>query len=208
MNTRTLPFKRLVIPPLWRQRLFLLAVIACFVLPLAAAWLLVDDWRPGGSTQHGELLNPAQPLPELRFVPVDGRPANETALRRHWLMIYVGSAAKCDGRCRTSLYDIRQARLALGKDMVRVKTVLLLDGMPETEFRQWLATEHVDMVAGVANAETRNALIQAFAQNQQVGEWIYLVDPLGNLLMRYPVTVNPSDVLKDLKKLLKLSQIG
>jgi len=209
MSAQTLPFKLSAIPPLWRQRLKLLLVIACFVLPLATAWLLLtDNWRPDGSTQHGELLNPAHPLPDLRFAPIDERPSGQAALRGYWLLVYIGAATECDARCHTGLYGIRQARLALGKEMVRVKTVLLLDEMPDAELRQWLATEHADLQAGVANAEIRNAFLEAFDQDGQVGEWIYLVDPLGNLLMRYPATVDPSGILKDLKRLLKWSRIG
>ena len=213
MSAQTLPFKLSTIPPLWRQRLVLLFVIACFVLPLATAWLLLaDNWRPSGSAQHGELLNPARPLPDLRLTPVDGGLWDEKALQGHWLMVYVGTAAQCDAPCRTSLYDMRQVRLALGKELVRVKTVLLLDGVPNVELRQWLATEHVDMLAGVANVEVRNAFLQAFAEpgqgQGQVSNWIYLVDPLGNLLMRYPTTVKPGGMLKDLKRLLRLSKIG
>lgn len=209
MSAQTLSFKLSAIPPLWRQRLILLFVIACFVLPLAMAWLLLaDNWRPSGSAQHGELLNPARPLPDLRFVPIDERPWDQAALQGYWLMVYIGMAAQCDTPCRTSLYDMRQVRLALGKDLVRVKTVLLLDGMPNAGLRQWLATEHVDMLVGVADVEIRNAFLQAFAEAGYGDNWIYFVDPLGNLLMRYPTTVKPGGMLKDLKRLLRLSKIG
>jgi len=209
MSAQTLPFKLSAIPLQWRQRLILLFVIACFVLPLATAWLLLaDNWRPSSSAQHGELLNPARPLPDLRFIPIDERSWNQTALQGHWLMVYVGTAAQCNASCRTSLYDMRQVRLALGKELVRVKTVLLLDGMPNAELRQWLATEHADMLTGVADAEIRNAFLQAFVEAEQGGDWIYLVDPLGNLLMRYPTTAKPGGMLKDLKRLLRLSKIG
>ncbi|MCP5195860.1 MAG: hypothetical protein H6974_03560 [Gammaproteobacteria bacterium] len=208
MNAQTLPLKLSTIPPLWRQRFILLFLIACFVLPLTMAWLLlVDDWRPNGSTQHGELLNPALPLPNLHFVPINEH-SRQAMLRGYWLMVYVGTAVECDAHCRTSLYDMRQVRLALGKELVRVKNVLLLDETPKTDFREWLATEHADMLAGVADTETRNALLQAFNQSGQIGEWIYLIDPLGNLLMRYPTMVEPGGMLKDLKRLLRLSKIG
>jgi hypothetical protein len=209
MSAPTFPLKLSVISPLWRQRLFLLFLMACFILPLTVAWwLLADNWRPSGSAQHGELLNPAQPLPSLRFTPVDGRPWDEAALRNYWLMVYVGGATNCDEPCRTALYDMRQVRLALGKEIIRVNTVLLLDGMPEVDFRNWLAAEHAEMLAGVASAEIRNAFLQAFPETGRVGAWIYLVDPLGNLLMRYPTTVKPGGMLKDLKRLLRLSKIG
>ncbi len=141
MSVHSISFDLSSIPPLWRQRLLLLLVVACFVLPLAAAWLLIGHWRPESSAQHGELLNPARPV-ALRFDLLDGKPADETALRGRWVLAYVGSAAECDARCRTGLYDMRQVRLALGKDMDRVKTLLLVDAMPPTGSRDWLAAEH------------------------------------------------------------------
>ena len=193
-------------PPIWRQRLLLLFIIACFAVPLGAAWLLVGHWRPDGSAQHGELLDPARPV-DLRFAPAgDDRPS--TALKGHWTLAYLGSAEACDARCRTALYDIRQVRLALGKDMDRVRTLVLLDGRPQTALRQWLAAEHPATTVGVAAAAQRNALLAAFVQPGQLGDWLYLLDPLGNLLMRYPVDTEPRGLLKDLQRLLKWSKIG
>ncbi len=187
--------------------MFLLLVIACFTLPLVAAWLLVDRWRPAGSVQHGELLNPAHPL-DLRFEPTDESRMGNAALRGRWVLVYLGSAGRCTPRCQTALYDMRQVRLALGRDMDRVITVLLLDGMPESGLRRWLAVEHAATLVGVADIKTRNSLSEAFGQPGPFGDWVYLLDPLGNLLMRYPVTVDPGGVLKDLKRLLRLSEIG
>lgn len=194
-------------PASWRQRLFLLLVIACFALPLVAAWLLVDRWRPAGSVQHGELLDPAHPL-DLRFALAEKNRVDNATLQGRWGLIYLGSAEQCDSRCQTALYDMRQVRLALGKDMSRVVTLLLLDAMPENELRQWLTTEHVAMLLGLAGTKTRNSLPEAFGQPGLSSDWIYLLDPLGNLLMRYPVTVDPSGILKDLRRLLRLSEIG
>ena len=194
-------------PVSWRQRLFLLLIIACFALPLVTAWLLVDRWRPAGSVQHGELLDPAHPL-DLRFDLVAGSRVDNATLRGRWVLVYLGSAEQCDLHCQTALYDIRQVRLALGKDISRVVTLLLLDAIPEKGLRQWLATEHATMLLGLADAKTRNSLPETFDQSGLSGDWIYLLDPLGNLLMRYPVTVDPSGILKDLRRLLRLSEIG
>lgn len=208
MSTQTLPVERLPVSARWRQRLILVFIVACFAVPLAAAWLLVGRWQPDGSVQHGELLNPARPIPTLRFDSPAGQPLDGMALRGHWVLIYVGSATACDERCRTALYDMRQVRLALGKDMGRVKTVLLQEGSPEPDLRRWLADEHAAMIVGAADAASRTALTAAFAQPGAAGDWIYLLDPLGNLLMRYPVTVEPRGMLKDLQRLLRLSKIG
>ncbi|TVR61176.1 MAG: hypothetical protein EA420_12635 [Candidatus Competibacteraceae bacterium] len=198
-------------PPLatvWRQRLYLISIIACFVVPLALSWWLVGDWRPGGSAQHGELLDPAQPLAELRFTSPEGQHWDAAAVRGFWTLIHTAAAAECSPSCQTALYDMRQVRLALGRDLERVKTLVLLDGPPTDELRQWLAAEHAEMMVGATDAATQDRLNAAFPVPGPVGEWIYLVDPLGNLLMRYPVTVDPSGILKDLKRLLRLSKIG
>ena len=195
------------IPTSWRRRLFLLLVITCFALPLVTAWLLVDRWRPAASAQHGELLDPARPL-DLRFDPMESGHVDHAALRGHWVLVYLGSAGQCDSGCQTALYDMRQVRLALGKDMNRVVTLLLLDEMPEDGLRRWLTAEHAAMLLGSADAKTQNSLSEAFGQPGQPGDWVYLLDPLGNLLMRYPVTVDPGGMLKDLKRLLRLSKIG
>ena len=208
MSVHSISVRPSSISPIWRQRLLLLFIVACFALPLAAAWLLVGHWRPGGSAQHGELLDPARPIANLQFDSLDGRRVDGAALRGHWVLAYVGSAVECEARCRTGLYDMRQVRLALGKDMGRIKTLLLLDGVPEVEFRKWLAAEHPATTAGAADAASRNALIEAFDRPGHAGEWMYLLDPLGNLLMRYPIDTDPRGLLKDLQRLLHWSKIG
>lgn len=208
MNVHALAIKTNGVPARWQPRLMLLFIVACFVVPLAAAWGLVGRWMPGGTVQNGELLNPARPLTQLRFVPLDERRLDGTTLRGHWALIYAGSAGECAAACRTALYDLRQARLALGKDMSRVKTVFLLDGAPVAELRQWLAAEHAAMIVGVVDPAARTELASAFAKPGAMGEWIYLLDPLGNLLMRYSVGGEPRGILKDLQRLLRLSRIG
>jgi hypothetical protein len=207
MSLPSMLLKAEALPPLWRQRLILLFIIACFVVPLATAWLLVGTWHPGSSVQHGDLLNPARPLTALRFTSPDHAPQADSPPRGYWLLIWVNSATACAGACQTALYDMRQVRLALGKDMDRVKTLLLLDGSPDADLRQWLASEHPALTVGVAEASTRTELSGAFGVSSG-GEWIYLVDPLNNLLMRYPATVEPRGMLKDLQRLLRLSKIG
>ncbi len=204
MNTQTLLIKDATIPTPWWRRLYLLFIVACFIVPLAAAGWLAGHWTPGHTVQHGELLHPARPL-DFHWIALDG---HSTALRGHWTLLYTGSARGCDARCHTALYDLRQVRLALGKEMSRVETVLLLDGSPDAALRQWLAHEHATMTVGWADPGGQTPLLEAFADADPTGGWIYLIDPLGNLLMRYPVTVEPRGILKDLQRLLKWSRIG
>jgi hypothetical protein len=208
MSVHSILVKTETLPTIWRQRLLLLFIIACFAVPLAAAWLLVGSWRPGHSVQHGELLNPARPLANFRLTPLDDQPSDRAVLEGYWTMIYSASTTECATPCRTALYDMRQVRLALGKDMGRVKTLLLLDGVPNSDLRQSLATDHPALAVGVADVATQAELGGMFSSPGNIGAWIYLMDPLGNLLMRYPVAVEPRGMLKDLQRLLRLSKIG
>ena len=115
----------------------------------------VGHWRPTGSVQHGELLDPARPV-ALRLVLPEGKPSDGAGLRGRWVLAYVGSAAACDQRCRTGLYDIRQVRLALGKDMSRAVSYTHLLGTgrftrvsapvvskPFVDSRSWLSLIHI-----------------------------------------------------------------
>jgi cytochrome oxidase Cu insertion factor (SCO1/SenC/PrrC family) len=193
--------------PMQKNRLFLLFIIALFVVPLALAWILVGRVHPVSTKNHGELLNPAQPIPHLSAQQTDGEPLTETDLHGRWNMLYI-TASACDTRCKTGLYDIRQVRLALGKDMARSQTLFLLQETPDDELVRWLQREHANLTFGVADAQTLNFFTQAFADDSVLGDWIYLIDPLGNLFMRYSTTSDPKGILDDLRHLLKISKIG
>ena len=208
MSVQLLAMKTGSIPVRWRPRLMLLFIIACFAAPLAAAWWLVGRWQPDGSVQHGELLNPARPLSALRFTPWRENGPDAMALRGHWVLAYVGAGRECDTACQTALYDLRQVRLALGKDRERVNTLLLLEETPAPALRQWLADEHAALIVGLADRGARAELAGAFPTSGAAGSWIYLIDPLGNLLMRYSIANPPRGMLQDLQRLLRLSKIG
>ena len=188
-----------------RQQFLLL--VALFAAPLLAAWLLVGHWRPAGMTHHGELLDPAQPVAYLRVRQVNGQELNTAYLHGRWTLAYIG--AGCGERCQHGLYNMRQVRLALGKDMGRAQTLLMLSEAPGPELAEWLNREHAAMTVGVADAATLSFFGQAFAGGEAAANsWIYLIDPLGNLVMRYRTDDNPKGILEDLRRLFKYSKIG
>ncbi len=192
-----------------RNRVFLLFIIASFVLPLLVAWLLVGQWRPTGTTNHGELLVPVQPVTYLRLYQADGQEIQEAYLRGRWTLAYVGAPADgCDKRCRDSLYDMRQVRLALGKDMGRVQTLFILTDTPDAALAAWVREAHAAMTVGISDVKTLDFFARAFPGGATLGDWIYLIDPLGNLFMRYGAESNPKGILDDLKRLLQFSKIG
>ncbi|HEX2199706.1 MAG TPA: cytochrome C oxidase subunit I [Burkholderiales bacterium] len=159
-----------------------LACAAPFVLGWAA-WYF--GWAPGAAGNYGELVPPQA---------VSGAPL--PALRGKWVMVSFDDAA-CDAYCEKKLYYMRQVRRAQGKDQARVE-------------RLWVITD-----AGRPRPELLAAIEGTHLSRGSPGEFpgarrehIYLVDPLGNLMMRFPRDPDPSKMLKDLQRLLKYSRIG
>jgi len=192
-----------------RSRLGLIGLAALFFVPLALSFYLYygTSWRPSGGAQHGELIDPARPLPEVALTRADGGPADAGLLRGDWHLVYLGDGA-CSTTCREALVKARQVRLALDRDVNRVSRVFLYTGsVPDTGY---LAAEHPDLVAASLDDEAGRAVLSAFPQDPspQAAGHLYIVDPLGNLMMRYPADTAPRAILTDLERLLRLSHIG
>jgi hypothetical protein len=193
-----------------RGRRTLLIIAGLFLLPLLASFLLYygNLWRPAGSSNKGVLITPAQPLPSTRLRLADGKAANSDEIfRDKWTLVYVGDG-RCDEQCRAALVFGRQVRLSLANEMMRVQRVMLATG--ECCDNQYFASEHAGLVALDASAGESAALLASFVRGNASGDarTLYLVDPLGNLMMRHDSRGKPRDLLTDLKKLLKLSHIG
>jgi cytochrome oxidase Cu insertion factor (SCO1/SenC/PrrC family) len=199
--------------PAGRGRRQLLGLAAMFFVPLAVAfWLYygASSWKPQGGTNNGDLIDPARPLPEVALPAQDGkRLTSSDLLRGKWTMLYVGDGA-CDERCRKALYLTRQSRLALNKDYDRIRRVFLATG--DCCDRELISAEHPDLLVAVLEGPGAETLLRAFPEYDgtdvaDAGR-IYLVDPLGNLMMSYSAEAPDKALLKDLKKLLRLSHIG
>jgi cytochrome oxidase Cu insertion factor (SCO1/SenC/PrrC family) len=195
-----------------RGRRTLLLIAALFLVPLAASFLLyygADGLGPGGRTNQGDLLDPARPLPRLVLPLADGGTTAPEFLEGRWTWVYVGDG-RCDQRCREALYLTRQSRIALNKDLDRVQRVFLVSsGCCD---RTFLQTEHPDLLVVDAGAGRADALLAQFPVYDGIAPAsagrIYLVDPLGNLLLSYGPQAPDKALLQDLKKLLRLSHIG
>jgi len=194
-----------------RRQLLILASI--FFVPLAIAfWLYygAGGWSPQGGTNKGDLLNPAVPLPAVALPLQDGTRTAPDFLQGKWTIAYLGKGA-CDERCRKALYLSRQSRIALNKDMDRVQRVFLATG--SCCDRAFLAAEHPDLavVALGADPESRTLLAQIPVFDgvpvEQAGR-LYLIDPLGNLVLSYSSDAPDKALLTDVRKLLRLSHIG
>jgi cytochrome oxidase Cu insertion factor (SCO1/SenC/PrrC family) len=179
-----------------------------FIGPLAAAWIVyfaAPDWRPSGQANYGELIDPPVSLPDLALIGPDGQPLGDAPLRQRWTLIYVDDSG-CGESCRQTLFDTYQVRYLLHRDLDRVRRILLYTGAPPDP--AFVAEQHPDLLVADATGGDAPALIEALPAPAVPGNAVYLVDPLGNLMMRYPATGSWQDMHKDLKKLLKLSRIG
>jgi len=182
-------------------RLQLLLIALAFLGPLLfAAWLYFADSRfvPAGRSNHGALLEPFVNLHEALPGSAVGGP--ET---RGWVLLYAHDSA-CDAPCRDALYTLRQSRLMLGKEMDRLTRVFLRgDTSPDTVF---LAAEHAGLIT-LQDPSLQGLLNTKRPANLPAGGF-FLIDPLGNLVMYFRPDIDPTDMVSDIKQLLKLSSIG
>lgn len=189
-----------------RGRKQLLLLVAVFFAPLAVAFLLyygVDGWRPTGSTNHGELIHPARPLPQVQLLTDTDAKFSNSQFQDKWTVVYVGDG-QCDTTCRDALVLMRQTRLALNDNAARVQRLFLVTG--NCCDRAYLQAEHPGLQIARVDDAAGQRLLATFPADA-IGR-IYIVDPLGNLMMGYQPAGLARGLLEDLKKLLKLSHIG
>jgi hypothetical protein len=200
-----------------RQRRMLIALALLFFAPLAVSFFLYygGDWRPIRHVNRGDLVNPPRPLPDVSLPIARGPSASigadrttPTFLKKKWTLLYWG-AGSCTSRCRTNLYDTRQVRTALNRDMDRVQRVFVAEG--ECCDWQYLESQHPDLITvrATSDAAPLLALLPAFGGvSPATADRVYIIDPLGNLMMSYAPDAKPKGMLEDLKRLLGLSSVG
>ena len=193
-----------------RGRWKLLAVLLVCAAPLIGSYFTYYVIKPTSRTNYGELLDPRQyPIPPLGITMLDGKPTGLDAYKGKWIMLQVGTS-DCQQACRDKLTAMRQQRLMQGKEADRLERVWLatdaqpLDTMLLREF------DGVHMLRVQADALAKWLPVEP---GSQASDYMYLIDPLGNLMMRFPKDFNQdveqrNKVKKDIGKLLKASAIG
>lgn len=182
-----------------RQTLLLIAFVC--VVPVVASYLAFYVWTPDKTINYGTLLDP-KPVVQVPTTAADGQGFSLAQLRGRWILIYAGHSA-CDESCRQSLYYMRQVRTALGKEMERVERVWLLTdaGRPDEGLRNMHPGLHI--VRG-----ENTALLAQLNAAGATAQTVLTIDPLGNLMLRFPANPEPKRMLKDLVRLLKASRVG
>jgi hypothetical protein len=198
----------------------LLAILAVCAAPVIASYLTYYVIKPQGRTNYGELVLPQRQVGALEGLTLTGSAPSSgaeptgatqtqamalTALQGHWIFLTVQSAA-CDDDCSARLYAMRQVRATTGKEMERIERVLVVtgDGVPSAS----LLAEHPGLIVLKTDAaKLQTVLGEDPGGGAQPGR-IFVVDPLGNLMMRYPPHADPRRMKKDIAKLLMASRIG
>jgi len=187
-----------------RKTLWLVAAVC--IAPFVASFAAYYFYQPDGRVNYGELMADKQ-LPAAALKLVDGDAFSLLQLRGKWLFVTVDDAA-CDAYCEKKLWQIRQVRKTQGKYPERIERVWLITGGGQPGQRLRTEFDGTWMVNVAGSAAAGSAVIEALPHAGARTDHIYLVDPLGNLVLRYPREADPSRMRKDLERLLKISRIG
>ena len=203
-----------VIDPAARRlsRIKLISIFAIFAVPLLLASIYLHLVRSNGGslgiTSRGQLIAPAVPLSAFTLAAGEGEFTLDS-VRGLWTMLYVPEG-ECLDACERNLYHMRQVRLALNHRMDRVQRAVLMSS--DEQIRSELLAEHPGLIAATGSAQAQAKLSSQINEAQRgmdpLPDAIYLIDPFGNLMLRFPPDLKPGSMLKDIKHLLKVSRIG
>jgi hypothetical protein len=190
-----------------KGRMVLVLVALTAVLPFAGAWLYAQhpEWVQKTSN-YGTLVMPVQVLPEGKLLnKTYGDPRLVGEVTGRWVMVQVTQDG-CGAICQDALHKTHQSWLMLNKEVLRVRRVLLVKD------EKTLTVEAIQKDDALVTAHLEPSLLKVLETaigGTQIPEGaIFLVDPLMNVALWYAPGFDPYRLVKDLKHLLKASQIG
>ncbi|MEQ8288496.1 MAG: hypothetical protein RIB78_02110 [Gammaproteobacteria bacterium] len=193
-----------------KNTLTLIVIVVAFLGPIAFSYWLTGQQEvldAQGNSNYGDLVTPLRPVDDLKLLdPVANR---EYQLHGKWNLVYVTDV--CEQACMNNLYRMRQIHIAMDKHSLRVQRVLLMTQAQSASLMPEL-NEYAGQRVIVEPGLDKDLLLRKFeignSDSPIEAQRLYIIDPLGNLMMSYPPDINPRGIMKDLKKLLKFSRIG
>jgi len=190
-----------------RKRWTLVALMALFLSPVVAAWL----WTPSSFRNRGDLVNPPRPLPQISVLLPDGnRAALDSTFGRWTYFVFI--SGPCEDACRQLASTVELVRMSQGKNEKRIQLLMLSLNPAELDSLAALTEEAPAIKAFAVDREQQGALRSVFGagagSTAPDPSRIYLVDPMGNLMMSYPADSDPKNLRKDIGRLLRASRIG
>lgn len=199
-------------PPAQRARRTLVLLFIVFALPVVIAYsLYFSGWRPEASGNYGELVQPPRPLPDLTLTTLDGNPLRLETLRGKWSLV-IFAAAECLKPCEANLDRMHRVILAQGENAERARPVFVVTDARATDWLRYAIKDYPGTLVLTGPPPAVRALSAHFelvpgAPPAGLNR-IYLVDPIGNLMMSWPADADTNRVRKDLARLLRVSQVG
>lgn len=185
-------------------RIKMLLVLLVCAAPVIASYLAFFVVKPDARSNYGSLIQPMRSLPALDLRTLDGRPVPARSLRGQWLLVAVGPST-CVDACEQRLYAQRQLREMLGRERDRLDKLWLVTDDGDVRPALRAAVEAVPEVTVLRYP--REALAQWLAPEagRALEDHLYVVDPMGEWMMRFPVDFDPNKVKRDLERLLRAS---
>ncbi|WP_442124247.1 SCO family protein [Massilia sp. 2TAF26] len=188
-----------------RGRWMLWLVLLVCASPLIASYFTFYVLKPEKRNNYGTLIDQrAHPIPAMATTTLDGKPVALDQFKGKWVMLMVAPGA-CGEACRKQLFAMRQLRLMQGKEQDRIERVWLIDDKEPLDTIVIREFDGTHMLRADAQA-VANWL--PADPGTGVTDHIYMIDPLGHLMMRFPKDPEPRKVYKDINKLLKASSVG
>lgn len=188
-----------------RGRVRLLLILAICLAPMLLSYLAYYVIKPSGRTNYGTLLDPRNyPIPDLTATQLSGEPVSLSDYQGKWIMLQ-SAPATCDAACYDRLTQMRQLRLMQGKDMERIERVWLITDAQPVDTVKIREFDGLHLLR--VDAKTLGAWLPVDGDTA-AEDHIYIIDPLGNLMMRFPKDSDPNKMKKDINKLLRASSIG
>lgn len=184
-----------------RGRWKMIALLLVCASPVIASYLTYYVIRPEGRRNYGELIQPQRALPSWQGTDVQGRPVALSSLKDQWLLISVADTA-CNEACQKHLYLQRQLRETLGREKDRLDWVWLRTGTTPLDPALQQATAAATVLQVPADELAR--WLEP-APGQRIEDHLYVVDPIGNWMMRFPANIDPQKAKRDLDRLLRAS---
>ncbi len=196
-----------------RKRIMLMLLVTAFAAPFVLSWSLfhfTDLARGGSDGSHGQLVVPPRPLPEAVLHDA-GTQQVSGLLREKWTLLYLVSES-CDQSCLQALIQMRQLRLALGRNAHRLQRVLVIYGTFPPHLPAQMLKEFPGQMltpGSAVDGHVPGGNFRLFENDDPLRAGrLYLVDPMGNLMLAWPAGTDPGGIIDDLSRLLKYSGAG
>lgn len=186
----------------------LMMLVLTFIAPIGAAYYLFYAGGTDVKVNRGEFVEGAVQLMDMNLLALDGSKAAQNDVYGHWHMMFFMNA-DCDDKCEETIYTMRQIRTTFHKNSLRITNVLIhFDKEISERFQEKIKTHYAHFDRYFAEKEVFNKALGYRGNELMEQNLMFIVDPIGNVILKYNKDNTAKDIIKDIKRLLKASHIG